>query len=154
MSLIALAAAHPVVRASLEEAGWSSDYRHDTSEWDQALRLEGFSVTLPALKALTELGGLTVIPPRRDGGAFGSGPIVMDPLLAASGEADRIKHREAQLGLALCPVGEWMNEYVLLVAEDGSVIAETSFQVLHLGDNLADALRLMIVADTVPERIE
>lgn len=106
------------------------------------------------MEALEELGGLTVNPPRRDAAAFGSGPIVMDPLLAASGEVDRIRQREAELGIALCPVGEWMGEYVLLVAEDGSVWAETTFQVLRVGENLAEALRVMIVADTAPELVE
>lgn len=151
--MTARAAAHPVVRASLEEAGWSTDYVYDAAEWDRALRLEGFSVVAPALKALKELGGLTISPPRREGAAFGSGPIVIDPLWAASGEVDRIRQREAQIGLALCPVGEWMGEYILLVAEDGSVIAETTFQVLRVGSDLADALMRLIVAETALEPV-
>ncbi|HTO00072.1 MAG TPA: SUKH-3 domain-containing protein [Microthrixaceae bacterium] len=153
MSLVTLAAEHPVVRATLEDAGWSVAYRCDTEEWDRALRLEGFSVSASAMKVLAELGGLTVNPPRRDDAAFGSGPIVMDPLLAASGEEDRIKQRETELGLAVCPVGEWMGEYILLVAENGSVWAETTFQVLRIGENFAAALRVMIVADTAPEQV-
>ncbi|MGB6059973.1 MAG: SUKH-3 domain-containing protein [Microthrixaceae bacterium] len=154
VSLVTLAAEHPVVHATLERAGWNIAYRCDTSEWDRALRSEGFSVNTPAMKVLSELGGLTVNPPRRGAAVYGSGPIVMDPLLAASGEADRIKQRESELGLALCPVGEWMGEYILLVAEDGSVWAETTFQVLRIGENLATALRVMIVADTAPEQVD
>lgn len=153
VSLTSLAAEHPVVRASLEDAGWSAAYRCDASGWESSLREEGFSVTTPGIEVLEELGGLTVNPPRRDAAAFASGPIVMDPLLAASGEVDRIKQRETELRVTLCPVGEWMGEYVLLVADDGSVWAETTFQILRVGENLAEALRVMIVADTSPEPV-
>ncbi|HVF76211.1 MAG TPA: SUKH-3 domain-containing protein [Acidimicrobiales bacterium] len=153
MSLISLAAEHPVVRATLVEAGWSAVRRRDASSWDRVLRQEGFSVTEPAIEVLEELGGLTLSPPRWAAAAFGSGPIVMDPIMAASGEAARIKQRERELGLVLCPVGEWIVEYVLLVADDSSVFAETTFQVLRVGRNFGEALRVMIVADPAPEPI-
>lgn len=142
-----------MVRAALEEAGWTSGYHHDTRQWLRSLRAEGFTVVAPALEVLRELGGLTITPPRRDDAAFGTGIAIIDPLWAASGEVDRIREREHELGLGLCPVGEWMGEYILLVADDGSVMAETTFQVLRVGRDLADALHRMIVADTPPEPV-
>ncbi len=83
---------------------------------------------------------------------FGSGVIVMDPVAAATGELPRIQEREASFGTTLSPIGEW-DLYILLVADDGSVLAETSFQVLRLGMNLAEALKAMIVADTLPPEV-
>jgi hypothetical protein len=143
-----------VVRATLEGAGWSPEYRFDASKWARALKADGFSVTAPGVEAMEELGGLTIVPPRGPGAAYASGTMIMDPVLAAIGESLRIKDREAELGLALCPIGEWGYASILLVADDGSVYAETTFQVLRLGEDLAVALRRLIVADTVPEEIE
>jgi hypothetical protein len=147
------AAEHPVVRATLEEAGWSPEYRYDASEWVEALKADGHSVTEPGVEALEELGGLTIVPPR-SGAAYASGTMIMDPVFAAIGEALRIRDREAKLGLTLCPIGEWGNASILLVADDGSVYAETTSQVFRLGGDLAQALRRLIVADTVPEPID
>jgi hypothetical protein len=138
----------------LEEAGWSPGYHFDASKWARVLKADGYSVTAPAIEALEEPGGLTIVPPRRDTAVYGSGTMIMDPVCAAIGESPRIKLREAALGRRLCPIGEWSNEYILLVADDGSVYAETTYQVLRLGDDLAEALRRLIVADTLPEEIE
>jgi hypothetical protein len=154
VSLTAQAAVHPVVRATLEEAGWNAEYRYDASEWARVLEADGYSVTPPAVEAMEELGGLTILPPRRSGAAYASGTMIMDPVFAAIGESPRIKLREAALGVRLCPIGEWYSEYILLVADDGSVYAETTFQVRRLGNDLAEALHRMIVADTRPEPVE
>jgi SUKH-3 immunity protein len=152
-TLVTIAAQHPVVRAALEEAGWTDEYRYDTTTLRIALQAEGFSVVAPAVEALTALGGLRVRPPRRADAAFGSGEIVFDPLFAASGEAARIRQRELQLSTALSPIGEWMGEYVLLVAADGAVFAETTFEMLRVGSDLSLALRRLIVAEDQPDRI-
>lgn len=50
------------------------------------------------------------------------------------------------------PIGEWLDEAILLVTEDGSVLAETTFEVSRVGKGLARALRLLILADAEPER--
>jgi hypothetical protein len=141
------------VRATLEEAGWSDDYHFDAAEWARVLEADGFSVTAPGVAALEELGGLTIVPPRRSGAAYASGPMIMKPLMRI-GESPRIKLLEEALGRRMCPIGEWYNEYILLVADDGSVYAETTYQVRRLGNDLAEALHRMIVADARPEPIE
>lgn len=151
--LIEQAAAEPLVMAALRQAGWTEGYRHDPDEWVAELQSDGYSTFPLAVDVLRHLGGLTVNPPRHPGAVFASGPIVLDPVFAASGEADRIVRREEQLGVELCPVGEWMGEYILLVAGDGRVIAETTFQVLCVGHDIADALKRMIVADTPTEEL-
>ena len=75
---------------------------------------------------------------------------MVDPLWAATGESPRIKLRERQLGTGLCPVGEWMDEYIVLVASDGRVLAETTFQVLQLGENLSEAMVRIVTAESSP----
>lgn len=50
-------------------------------------------------------------------------------------------------------MGEWSGEYVLLIADDGEVFAETTFQLLRLGVDFDDAMLLLIVADTPPENV-
>ena len=154
MTPVERAAEHPLIRAALEEAGWTPARHQDLDDWVTSLRAEGFTIVAPALDVLRELGGLTITPPRRDDAAFGSGVVVIDPLWAATGEAERIRVRERELGSDLCPVGEWMAQYILLVADDGSLMAETTFQVLRVGRDIADALHRMIVADTPPEEVQ
>lgn len=145
---------HPVVLAALEEAGWVPGRRFDAERWISQLREDGYSIVRPATQVLEALGGLDVLPPERDTAAFRSGLIKFDPVWAATGEADRIRNREAQLGIELTPVGEWNGEYILLVAEDGQVFAETTFQLVKLGHDVDSALVRLILADTTPENVE
>jgi hypothetical protein len=144
------AVSDPVVRVCLESAGWYSAYRWDAAPWLRWLGREGFSVHQAALEALTSLGGLRIVPPQSNRAVFGTGTLLVDPQWAASGESPRIRERERELGSRLCPVGEWMDEYIVLLAEDGSVLAETTYQVLKLGKDLGEALVRIIVADSLP----
>jgi hypothetical protein len=144
----------PVVRAALEEAGWAPGRHFDAQRWIAQLREDGYSIVPPATQVLEALGGLDVLPPERNTSTYRSGPIKFDPVWAATGEADRIHNREGQLGVALTPVGEWSDEYILLVAEDGQVFAETTFQLVRLGRDVDSALVRLILADTLPELVE
>jgi hypothetical protein len=148
------ALADPVVRATLAEAGWAPGRRFDARLWITELQADGYSIVPPATQVLEALGGLDVLPPQRETAVYRSGPIKFDPIWAATGEAKRIRSRESQVGVALTPVGEWSGEYILLVAEDGQVFAETTFQVLRLGYDVASALVRLILAGTTPEVVE
>jgi hypothetical protein len=150
VSLIERALGDPLVREALSEAGWGPGYRHDAEGWIESLRAEGFTVHAAGAEVLALLGGLR-IPARRSARAvFGSGALVVDPLRAATGEASRIQSRERQLSTGLCPVGEWMDEYIVLTASDGRVLAETTFQVLQLGKDLSEALVRIVKAESPP----
>lgn len=138
------------IRPALEEAGWFDGYESNTEAWVAALRSEGFSVNDVGTEVLAHLGGLTVRPRQVGPTAFGSGDAVFEPLWAASGESERILQREAQVGTSLCPVAEWCSEYILLAGGDGAIYAETTFQILRVGENLQDALRTIILADQPP----
>ena len=143
-----------IVRAALTESGWFEGRSVDVKPFLAALAEEGFSIVDEARPWLVTFGGLTVTPPRRHGAAFASGPILFEPLLAATGEARRISEREQEIGKKLTPVGEWLDEFILLVAADGSVCAETTFQFLLLGRSPSEALRCLIRADRPPIDLE
>jgi hypothetical protein len=137
----------------LELAGWYDGYLFDPGGWLDALADEGFSINDAAKQVLERLGGLAVAPAQVESAVFGSGDALFDPLWAASGEHDRIAVRERQLGTSLCPIGEWCGEYVLLASDDGSIFAETSFQMVRLGSDINEALRLIVLADRRPVEI-
>ena len=48
---------------------------------------------------------------------------------------------------------KWTGEFVLLLAGDGCVYAETTSHVLKLGVTFPDALRSLLRADARPERV-
>lgn len=144
------AVSNPVVHATLVESGWTPEYRFDTSGWVDQLRTEGFSVHPAGICVLELLGGLTVVPPKSIKAVFGTGELKVDPLWAAEGESERIADRERVIGDRLCPIGEWLNEYIVLVGAEGKIYAETTFQVLKLGEDINQALVRLIVADSAP----
>jgi hypothetical protein len=147
------AVSNSVVHATLVESGWTPGYRFDPTGWADRLRAEDFSVHPAGICVLELLGGLTVVPPRSVKAVFGTGELKIDPLWAAEGESERIADRERIIGDRLCPVGEWLGEYIVLVGEEGRVYAETTFQVLELGDDINQALVRLIVADSAPTPI-
>jgi SUKH-3 immunity protein len=142
---------HPIVKRALCDGGWTPDRSVPAQHLLEALRLNGFHVFRDAEEILRRFGGLVIKPPERLQAAFRSGAISFSPISAALGEAPRIALRETQFGCRLCPIGEWSGEYILLVADDGRVFAETTFQVLQLGESFDDALELMICANDSPE---
>lgn len=138
--------------AALFAAGWAEPNAFDTPACIDALRADDYTVTEAAVETLERFGGQT-LEPQPANAQFWSGTIIFDPLYAASGEAERIQLREAALGVKLCPVAEWCNEYIVLAASDGSFFAETSFQMLWLGSNLRAALHTIMLADSQPTDI-
>ena len=114
----------PEVRAALEAGGWNPRRRVDTSGWEAELRAQGFSIVPLAMDVLSQLGGLHVLPRRSATAVLGSGEMIFDPLLAATGESPRILQREELLEKALCPIGEWADEYIILVADTGEIYGD------------------------------
>ncbi len=145
---------HPVVRATLENAGWHERRVFSFDDWITRLEADSFHVVEPALTWFSTLGGLTITPPAREDASFGSGQFTIDPLWAATGESSRIHCRETTLGQHLTPIGEWSGEYILLVAADRTVFAETTVEVLWMGDSFEDALTRLILADTPPRVVD
>ncbi|MCG5216436.1 SUKH-3 domain-containing protein [Streptosporangium soli] len=142
---------HPEVRLALELAGWAPGRHYDVSPWISTLEGEGYVLFDEAIEALTQLGGLRVSPRPSPSAVFGTGQILFDPLWAAQGERPRIAVRELSINSRLCPLGEWIEDYILLIASNGDIVAETSFQMLKVASSLPDALEVMILAESRPE---
>ena len=133
------------VRDTLLKAGWSPSRAVDTHAWRDWYEREGYSDERSALDILRSFGGLRLRPPMNEAADFGSGLIEFDPIVAATGESDRIRFREQQLGEALWPIGEWCEVYILLLGASGAVYAEApEYGVLLLGPTFGAALRTLI----------
>ncbi|MEO3799386.1 SUKH-3 domain-containing protein [Nonomuraea sp. B1E8] len=144
---------HPKVRTAIELAGWRPGRRQDISSWVESLGYEGYDLFEEAVSTLTQLGGLRVASLPSSASEFGTGDIFFDPVWASQGERARIAEREQDIRCKLCPVGEWLDNYILLSGDDGRYFAETSFQVLYLGSSLSAALETMVLAERPPEII-
>lgn len=99
------------------------------------LTAEGYHIHPVGRELLAALGGFRIVPPRLPAAAFWSGPVLVDPVWAATGGYERAAIQERQLEQDFCPIAEWCDEYILLLGEDGSVIAETTGQVLQIGSS-------------------
>lgn len=137
----------------LQACGWSPDRAVEVRHWADWYAREGYADPEPALDILRSFGGLTIVPPRRLEAKYAPGPMQFDPEWAATGEQERVADREASLGIALWPLGEWSGEYILLLGGDGCVYAETTWEVLKLGVTFSDALRSTLKADARPGRV-
>jgi SUKH-3 immunity protein len=72
---------------------------------------------------------------------------------AASGERDMVELWEGILGQALFPLGEAFLYMILLVAEDGRVVAGDTDVVHFIGEDIDDALEVLIRAHRRPTQI-
>jgi hypothetical protein len=141
------------LRVALEAAGWSRAYRRNPDEWTGPLESQGFSTNALARFVLENLGGLTVAALPVERPAFGSGSVQFEPLLAATGESDRVVSRERIVSTTLCPIGEWCGEYILLAGGDGCIYAETTFRVVRVGRDLHQALATVVLSNRLPEEV-
>lgn len=137
-----------VVTTILSANGWTAARAIDINAWIIELEDEGYFVFPQAREVLANLGGLEISPPSSPAGKFCSGEIIFNPRWAATGEQARIKRREIQLSRRFVPIGEWLGEYILLLSDQGEVFAETTFQMLLIGENFSTAMRNLLLCDT------
>jgi hypothetical protein len=142
----------PVERC-LRAAGWTPARRVKTSKWLRQLAREGYVAVPSARPILGSLGGLTIDPPEEDDQAFTPEPFDFLPVNAASGERDAVALWERILGQALFPLGGAFGYMVLLVAEDGQVVAGETDTVHLVGENIDDALEVLIRAHRRPSPV-
>lgn len=146
--------ASPVVVATLLEAGWTPGRDVEIGHWQRWMASEGYDRNAELERILRSFGGLVVSPPVRERGRFWSGRIRFDPEWAATGEHDRIRLRGTQFGAQLWPIGEWADTYILVLAEDGRVFAESSdLDNLLIGPDFQSAINTLILADRYPETV-
>src|SRR5437762_13830514 len=111
------------LQSVLRDSGWTPERRVDITAWIDALTEEGYRFSQGAQAILSNFGGLEIIPAVSPTDAYAAGAILFDPVVAASGELDRIEYWEQQLGVTLSPLAEIAGQDILLLAQDGRVFA-------------------------------
>lgn len=133
------------VLSILEASGWTANRRVPTAQWVQQLESEGFTMLPDAVKVLEGFGGLQIVPQQTASDTFLKGVIRFDPVLAASGEFDRIDYWQQRLNSKLSPIAEGSKGDILLLAEDGRVFACWDAQLFLDGASFEDALENTLI---------
>jgi SUKH-3 immunity protein len=150
---LAVALGDRLVRSALESSGWRPSYRGNSTDLLAPLRREGYSNVAGASEILALLGGLEIHPKGALRRKFSPPALKLDPRDVAIDELERIREIEERLGVRLCPIGEWGGDLILLVDENGRILAESPTMLFILGDDLASALKLMIRGTPEPVRL-
>jgi hypothetical protein len=141
----------PVVRATLEAAGWYEGRDVGVTDWVRKLTGHGIAAFPSAVAVLREFGGLRIKPPFIQGATFLSTDINFDPVWAADGSWDGPLDWSKDLGKKLFPIGEWEEQFMLLAAEDGTIYADVEGEFSLIGEDIYQALRLMVLREKHPE---
>ena len=128
------------IQSVLRQQGWSPERRVPITDWIAQLRSEGYVVSPEAETILQNFGGLTIVPVKQPDDVYGAGVIRFDPVLAASGEFDRVDFLQKQLGRTLTPLGE-VGQGILLLADDGQVLDVWDNESAEYGNSFEDALQ-------------
>jgi hypothetical protein len=110
------------IRLVLESAGWSPNRRVSSAHWVKTLADEGFTLVSEAVVILESFGGLEVHPCRIGSQDYVPETIRFDPVLAASGDFDRVQYWQDSLKVKLSPIAE-VGAAILMLAEDGRVFS-------------------------------
>ncbi len=138
------------VFATLQSCGWTPERRVSTESWVSQLTSEGFTFIPKAIAVLENLGGLEIRPLNMVTDALTAGVLRFDPILAASGEFDRVDYWQRQLSTKLSPVAETSRGGMLLLAEDGRVYVTSDGALWLCGESLEDAFENTLI---VPKRM-
>jgi hypothetical protein len=132
-------------------SGWTPVREVPTDGWVNQLQSEGFAVLPEATRILAEFGGLTVIPQKSPSDAYLAEILRFDPVLASSGEFDRVDYWERRLGMRLSPIAETGGGSMLLIAEDGRVFSCRDRMLWLHGTSFENALEnTLIIAKRRP----
>lgn len=142
----------PEAEEVLRRSGWAPSRSVVIEAWTDRLAYEGYALTPGAARILENFGGLEITPPKNDFNLFFPSKIVFDPIIAASGEFDRVDSWQRDLQTTLYPLGEVLEQFILLFAQTGRIYACTDGVLDILGENLEEAMELLIFARTRPRR--
>jgi len=136
----------PEILQPLLAAGWTPERRVGIDHWLRQLLGEGNQVFPAATAFLENFGGIRLSAAPVTNRAFNPGKTVFDPIDAGS-EIDRIQDWERDHALRLFPVGSAFNgHFVLLISDDGRFFAGNDESLVLVGNDLEQALRMLIYA--------
>lgn len=136
----------------LRHSGWAPDRIVSVDYWLTKLKDEGFTPLQGATRILSNFGGLRIDPPPRPGALFLLESIVFDPVLAASGEYDRVARWQELYERLLFPLARSGDESIILYSDKDEIVEGWCKHFNLLGHSIDDALRLMVFARTYPKR--
>jgi hypothetical protein len=141
------------VQKILEATGWTPQRRISITDWKKCLNSEGFTVHLKAVELLVNFGGIEVRPVKSSSDAYMAEVLRFDPILAASGEFDRVDYWQKYLKIELTPIAE-VNAAILLLGSDGRVFSCWD-RILWLdGLSFEDAIEnTLLVPKRLPQKI-
>ena len=111
------------LRSALADAGWTPDRKVLTGHWVSQLVSEGFAMLPAAIEVLESFGGLEIHPLMVPSQVYRPGVLLFDPILATSGDFDRVDYWQKRLHMRLSPLGEISGPVALLLAEDGRIFS-------------------------------
>ena len=132
------------VTKALDRAGWRDGRKivGEVERWRTELAAsDQFFLSESARAALTEFGGLTIVP-RRSRGPMAAAPVELNPM-RAEGESERFQEMEAIAGEPLYPLGIYDNgNQFLAIAPSGSVflVMDNIVYVRSMFDRALEAL--------------
>ena len=137
----------------LHKAGWHDGYQKDTTDYQEALKKEGYPIHPSVISFLTRFGGLHVthpharVPDMEDW-------FDLDPAKAAANVSIRaIKNGyNKRVDNELCVIGEAFRGYmVLMMAPDDKVYAGYDDLMVSVGDSGEDAIEALCTGRELPE---
>jgi SUKH-3 immunity protein len=129
----------------LEDSGWKSGRRVLVEHWINRLEGEGFTMSPEAIKVLETFGGLEIVPRKTPIDTFLKGALRFDPVLAASGEFERVNYWQERLNTKLSPLAEGSKGEIVLLAQDGRVFSCYDGQLFLDGLSFEDALENTLI---------
>jgi hypothetical protein len=123
----------------LNQFGWTPDRNIDIQKWQAQLECEGFVVTQEAAAILRSFGGLTINLSQAEG-PFIPEWLTFDPIIAASGEFDRIDYWQKYLGSILTPLALVGGGAIMVISAEGRVYSCWTGVLFEHGRTFEDAL--------------
>jgi hypothetical protein len=134
----------PETEVVLRSAGWTPDRRIEASPWIEQLRSEGFQPNDVALTVLMNVGGLRLTPTVVNDQTHCVDTVFFDPIVAATGEHDRISQWESEYHLNLFPVAEVQGGLILCCSPDSVFTLGIVRPLQSLGRSVSEMLNQLV----------
>ncbi len=133
------------LRSAFANAGWTPDRKVPTGHWVSQLVSDGFTMLPAAIKLLESFGGLEIRPLKVPSQVYRPEVLLFDPVLAASGDFERVDYWQERLHMRLSPIGEMRGPAAVLLAEDGRVFSYRDAILWVDGASFEDAMENTLV---------
>jgi hypothetical protein len=130
--------------AVLRLAGWQPDRRIDPAPWITQLEAERFTRNEPAVAVLANLGGLQLAPTSVNQKLYCPDIVHFDPVIAASGDRDKVAMWEEHCHMSLFPIAEVQGGPVVCCSPTSVFILAYGLPLLFLGNSVEEMLNQLV----------